>query len=369
MNKLMRLAVELARKGHGKVEPNPMVGALLLKKGEIIGRGYHKKFGGPHAEIEAIKDTKKHGKSVEGSVLLVTLEPCKHQGKTPPCTNAIIKEKIACVLYGEIDENIKMRGKGIKQLKKAGIKTVKCSTVETRNLYKTYVKNCEEKIRPYIHLKIACTTTGEITLKKGEKTILSSPASLKYVHELRTKHDGILVGRSAIEIDNPRLTVRHVKGKNPIRIVLDSKKTLSPAANVFRQPGKTLWVTVKTEKKNHIQEPLPKNTQIVLAKATKNGRIDLNDLMKKLLNLNIKTILAEGGETLNTELLKKNMVDEISICVTPKTSLKQKNSQTSLPKIFKKAFDPPLILDEVKIFTCGKDLWIQGKPQKNRTIS
>lgn len=358
----MRFAAELAWQGRGKVEPNPMVGAILFNNGKIIGHGWHNEFGGPHAEIEAIEDAKRKGEKIEGSLLIVTLEPCCHKGKTPPCTDALIREKIDGVLFGEWDWNPKVNGKGIKKLKKAGIATMEWSIPETQELYKLYEHNIEENPRPYIHLKVACTPTGEITLERGKKTMLSSPESLKYSHELRAKYDAILVGRGTIEIDNPELTVRHAEGKNPIRIVLDSEQKLSPQAAVFQQPGETLWVTTQPK---DLDQPLPPNTRVILVSPqAKNKRIDLNDLMRKLLERNIRKVLVEGGETLSTELIKNRMVDCVSLCITPK-AIENNREHAGLPRIFKGAFKAPFELAEARLQNRGPDLWIEGKLSLN----
>ncbi len=328
--KWMDHAKKLSLKGGQKVFPNPMVGAVLIKNNQIIGQGYHRVFGGPHAEIEALNNAKKNNHSPFNSTLYVTLEPCCHHGKTPPCTEAILKAGITKVVYAQKDPNPKVCGQGIAFLQQNNIKTI---------LFPE---------RPFIHLKIACTLDKKITLKKGEATPLTNSKSNKKVHSLRAKHDAILVGIQTILTDNPRLTVRHVTGKNPIRIILDSQLRTPIKASLLAEPGETIIATtkLKTTKK------YPKNTTILSCKSNKNNQVDLQDLLKKLLARNINSILVEGGELISTSFLKNNLVDQLTLIYTP--HLAQNPSLPAVPDL--------LSLKPRKTKLIQDNLWVEKKP-------
>lgn len=304
--KWLNKAAKLASKGAKHVFPNPMVGAILVKNNHLIGKGFHTKYGAPHAEIEAFKNAKKNGHDLKNSILYVTLEPCSHYGKTPPCTEAIIKNGLSRVVYACLDPNPKVNGKGIKILNKNHIKTDFLTTDETEKLNAIYRTNRLFK-RPFIHLKTACTLDGKITLKKGTATPLTNSISNKETHKLRAFYDAILVGVETIITDNPELTVRLTKGENPIKIILDSKLRTPKNAKILNNLSKTIIATTKTSPEKHI----------LTCKKTKNEQIDLKDLLKKLYKKGICSILVEGGEKISDSFLKADLVDRLSLICTP----------------------------------------------------
>ena len=208
----IKLAIEIAKKGRGNVSPNPLVGCIIVKDERIIGAGYHEKYGENHAEINAINSAKE---SIEGSTLFVNLEPCSHQGLTPPCVDKIIENKIKRVVIGTLDMNPLVCGNGIKKLKAAGI-DVKAGILENEctALNKFFFKHITKKI-PYVTLKIAQTLDGKIADRKGDSKWISSLLSRRYVHELRSKYDAVLIGLGTVLKDNPSLTVRLTEGRNP----------------------------------------------------------------------------------------------------------------------------------------------------------
>lgn len=311
--KWLNQAAKLAQKGAKHVSPNPMVGAILVKNNRKIGEGFHKRYGLPHAEIEAFKNAKKNGHDLKNSTLYVTLEPCCHHGKTPPCTEAIIKNGISRVIYSCLDPNPKINGKGIKELEKNLIKTDFITTDQTENLNAIYRTNCLKK-RPFIHLKTACTIDGKITLEKGSSTLLTNHKSNKKTHALRAFYDAILVGVDTIIIDDPKLTVRLTHGASPLRIVLDSNLRTPKNAQILKNPLKTIIATAKPSSQKHTLT-CKKNNQV---------QIDLNDLLKKLHKQGISSILVEGGEKISTSFLKANLVDRLTLIYTPLLS-KNKN--------------------------------------------
>ncbi|HMN49215.1 MAG TPA: bifunctional diaminohydroxyphosphoribosylaminopyrimidine deaminase/5-amino-6-(5-phosphoribosylamino)uracil reductase RibD [Ignavibacteriaceae bacterium] len=315
----IQLTIEIAKKGEGSVSPNPLVGCVITKENRIIGAGYHQKFGEEHAEINAINSATE---SLEGATLYVNLEPCSHQGKTPPCVDRIIEEKIKRVVIGTLDVNPLVSGNGVRKLKRAGI-DVKVGVLEKEclELNKFFFKNIVKKI-PYITLKAAQTLDGMIADKNHFSEWISSEASRKYVHTLRSKYDAVLIGANTAKIDDPKLTVRMVEGRNPYRIVLDSGLKLNPDLKLFRlnDDKKTILVTTteNQSKKNKIQKFEKHKVDLIFVKKNKNSRIDLLSLLKKLSKRGISSLLVEGGSKTFSSFIKQDLFDDIFLFVTPK---------------------------------------------------
>lgn len=216
----MRLAIEIAKKGAGKVNPNPMVGAVIVKDERVIGQGYHKYYGGNHAEVNAFENL---SDNPEGATIYVTLEPCSHYGKTPPCVDKIIANKISKVVVGTLDPNPLVEGRGIKALKEAGIEVITgVLEEECKKLNEVFMKYILCK-RPFVVLKTAMTLDGKIATESGESKWITSDKSRQEVHKLRNKLSAIMVGVNTVIKDNPELTCRLEGGKNPVRIIVDSK--------------------------------------------------------------------------------------------------------------------------------------------------
>lgn len=313
----MRLALGLARKGRGFVSPNPMVGAVIVKKGAIIGKGYHKYFGGNHAEINAIENA---GGIVAGATLYVTLEPCSHEGKTPPCVNSIIEHKIARVVIGTTDSNPLVCLEGVNCLQKKGI-DVKIGLLEKecRELNKIFFHYMETGM-PFVTIKYAQTLDGRIATATGNSRWISSEASLKFAHRLRAEHDAILVGRKTVEMDNPELTVRLVRGRNPLRVIVDSNLNISPKAKVIQNTSlaPTLIATIKKADDPRFKKISGLGVELVTVDADKQGRVDLKKLFKLLGERKISSIMIEGGAQIITSILKKNLANRMVTVIAPK---------------------------------------------------
>ena len=313
----MKLALELARKGRGYVSPNPMVGALIVKNGRIIGRGYHKSFGGNHAEINAIINA---GSDVAGSTLYVTLEPCCHEGKTPPCINSIIEHKIARVVIGSVDSNPLVSCQGVNSMKDCGIE-VKTGVLENdcRELNEVFFYYMETGM-PFITIKYAQTLDGRIATAAGKSQWISSEASLKFAHRLRAEHDAILVGRGTVDKDNPELTVRLVHGRNPLRVIVDSQLNISQKAKIFQNTSSapTLIATIKTCSDPRFKKIAALGAEIITIKADKNGNVDLKKLFKILAERKISSVLIEGGAQIITSILKNNLANRLVTVIAPK---------------------------------------------------
>jgi diaminohydroxyphosphoribosylaminopyrimidine deaminase/5-amino-6-(5-phosphoribosylamino)uracil reductase len=313
----MKLAIALAKKGRGYVSPNPLVGAVIVKHGRIISRGYHHRFGGNHAEINALKNA---AEDVAGSTLYVTLEPCCHEGKTPPCINSIIKHKIARVVIGAIDSNPLVSCRSIKHMQSCGIE-VKTGVLEPecRKLNEIFFHYMETGL-PFVTIKYAQTLDGRIATATGESQWISSDASLKFTHQLRAAHDAILVGTGTVIKDDPELTVRLVRGHNPLRVIVDSELKISRQAKIFQKisEAKTLIATIKTAVDPQFRNLAGLGAEIVTIDADEKGNVDLKKLFKILAGRNVSSILIEGGAQIITSVLKNNLANRLVTIVAPK---------------------------------------------------
>ncbi len=314
----IKLALEIAKKGKGKVSPNPLVGAVIVKNEKIIGAGYHEYFGGNHAEINAIKNA---NQPVEGAELYVTLEPCSHYGKTPPCADAIIDHKFKKVVIGTLDANPVVCGNGVTKLTQAGIE-VKTGVLENecRELNKFFFKFITEKL-PYITLKAAQTLDGKIADLSGESKWISSVSSRKFVHQLRSEYDAVLVGTSTVKADNPKLNVRLTEGRDPKKIITDSKLKLNLDLNLFVNNQKDVFIITSEkskEKKRKIEKLQKLGAAIIFVEENWEGSLNLHQAFSILAEKEITSILVEGGSKIFTSLIKHDLYDEFLVFVTPK---------------------------------------------------
>ena len=309
---------KLAKKGTGYVSPNPLVGAVLVKNGKIIGKGYHKKYGAAHAEASAIKNSRA---DVSGSTLYCNLEPCCHTNKqTPPCVPLIIKKKIKRVVISNLDTNKAVNGKGVKQLREADIEvTTGILEKEGSELNKFYFKNVKQKL-PYVTLKVAQSIDGKISSSREEQTWLTGKKSVEYVHKLRSEYDAVLVGAGTIKSDNPQLTVRKVKGRNPLRVIIDGKLSIPIKSKVIESPdaNRTIIITSNRASERKIKQIAAKGIKIFKHKASSKNLISLQSVLKLLAKLKITSVLVEGGSEIYTQFLEKNLFDDIIVLLTPK---------------------------------------------------
>lgn len=352
----MSLALNLAEKGRGKVNPNPLVGAVIVKNSKVIGKGYHKEYGREHAEVNAFNNLTERP---DNATMYVTLEPCSHYGKTPPCVNKIIKNNIKRVVIGAIDDNPLVSRKGIKKLQDAGIELkVGVLEEECKKLNEVFFKYISTK-RPFVLLKSAMSLDGKISTYSGESKWITNKKSREEVHKLRNDLMAILVGVDTIIKDNPKLTCRLDGGRNPIRIVVDSTLRIPINSEVIKdKEARTIIATTKLAKEDKILNL--KNSGIeVLIINSKNNRVDLDELMIKLGELNIDSILLEGGSTLNFSALEQGIVDKIQIYIAPKI-IGGENSKTPVGgqgiDELKKAFN----VKDLTYKAMGDDILLEG---------
>lgn len=353
----MRQALRLARRGLGKTSPNPMVGAVIVNEGRIVAQGYHQHFGGDHAEVDALKNAQE---DVAGSTLYVTLEPCRHFGKTPPCTDAIIKSKIARVVIGMLDPDPKMKGESVKLLERNGIKTaVGVLEDECRALNETYTKHRTTGL-PYVTVKFAQTLDGRIAAANGRSRWISSPESLKLAHKLRATHDAILVGVNTVLTDDPELTVRLVKGRNPVRVILDSKLRIPLDAKVLtnQAAAKTLVAATPLANKDKLSALRRMGIEVLIIPPDADGKVDLKKLLKTLGEREISSLLVEGGAAVITSFLRLHLGDKLVAIIAPRIMGKGTDAVgelniTDVSKALKLSF--------IKTYRSGEDIVVEGK--------
>jgi diaminohydroxyphosphoribosylaminopyrimidine deaminase/5-amino-6-(5-phosphoribosylamino)uracil reductase len=316
----MLQCIELARRGKGYVSPNPLVGAVIVKGERVVGRGYHRKFGEAHAEINALRNA---GRKARGATLYVNLEPCSHHGKTSPCTDAIISSGIRRVVVGMIDPNPLVKGKGIRALTSAGVEVRAGILIEEcRTLNEFFVKKMTRGL-PFVTLKVAQTLDGKITLPSKPSQWITSRESRKRVHQLRAEYDAVLVGARTALLDDPQLTVRLVKGRNPKRILLDGTLSTPLSSGLFSDGLRSQTIVLiqqsgskRVERKKLILER--RGVQIVEIPGRKDGALPLKAVLKSLAGLNILSVLVEGGQRVFTQFLDEGLVDRLLVFVAPK---------------------------------------------------
>jgi len=352
----MRLALALAEKGRGNVNPNPMVGAILVKNGVIIGQGYHEKYGDNHAEVNAFKTA---GEDTCGATLYVTLEPCSHYGKTPPCVDKIIEKKIKRVVIGSLDPNPLVAGRGVKKLRDAGIEVnIGILEDECIKLNEIFMKYISTK-KPFIILKTAMSLDGKIATSCGESKWITGEAARKDVHNLRRNLMGIMVGVNTVIKDNPELTCRIECGRNPIRIILDSSLRIPLDSKVITdKKARTIIVTTEKAKKDKLDILSYSGIEVVTT-SSKNGQVNLKELMIKLGEMNIDSILLEGGGTLNFSALKEEIVDKVQTYISPKF-IGGEMSKTPVEGVGIKTLQEAYEVENITITTIGEDILIEG---------
>ncbi len=353
----MRQALRLARRGLGKVSPNPMVGAVIVKGGRVVARGYHRLFGGDHAEVDALKSA---GEDVSGSTLYVTLEPCRHWGKTPPCTDSIIRSKIARVVVGMLDPFPEMQGRSIELLKQKRIEcVVGVLESECRALNEVYLKWVTAGL-PYVTVKWAQTLDGKIAAAAGDSKWISSPASLKLAHKLRATHDAILVGVNTVIKDNPELTTRLVKGRNPVRVILDSHLRIPLDSKVLanQEAAKTLIAATHAAPPGKLAALKKMGIEVLTLPPDPAARVDLKALLKTLAQRQISSVLVEGGAATLTSFLRLGLTDKIICIIAPKllgsgTDVIGKLNITDVGQALKLTF--------TRVYRSGEDIVVEGR--------
>lgn len=358
----MRKALRLAEKGRGKTSPNPMVGAILVKDSKVVGEGYHAKAGEDHAEIVALQ---RAGEEARRATLYLNLEPCAHFGKTPPCAPRVVEGGVTRVVIGMEDPNPLVKGKGIEILRKAGLDvSVGILEKECRRLNEVFCKYISEKV-PFIILKVASTLDGKIATRNGDSKWISGKASRRLVHRMRNQVDGILVGIGTVLKDNPLLTTRIRGGRDPYRIVLDSRLRIPEEANVIgTSPSKAIIAATELASRERI-EKLEKRGARTLIFDSKEGRVDLKSCLSKLGEMGITSILVEGGSQVNGSFLDEGLIDKLVLFLSPRVIGDQQ-----APGIFGGRgvlnLQDAVGLREIRMKKVGEDVFLEGYLESER---
>ncbi|WP_278473577.1 MULTISPECIES: bifunctional diaminohydroxyphosphoribosylaminopyrimidine deaminase/5-amino-6-(5-phosphoribosylamino)uracil reductase RibD [Megamonas] len=361
--KYMRLAMQLAGNAIGRTSPNPLVGAVIVKDNRVVGCGWHRKAGTPHAEVHALNQA---GELAQGADVYVTLEPCAHYGKTPPCAKALVEAKVKNVYGGLLDVNPKVAGKGFKILEDAGIH-VEYGFLqdELRKQNEVFFKWIEHK-KPFIVLKAAMTLDGKIATATGQSKWITNETSRAYGYKLRDIYDGIMVGINTVIEDNPMLTARVDGGKNPIRIVVDSSLKIDINANVVQdKSAKTIIATTDKADKDKILKLQAQDVDVIVVDKDKNDKVDIEKLLDILGQQNICSILVEGGATLSGSFVAKKLVDKVYFFIAPKI-VGGKEAKTPVAGTGILNLQEALALKDIQIEKLEEDILIIGRVDKDK---
>ena len=361
--KYMRLAMQLAGNAIGRTSPNPLVGAVIVKDNRVVGCGWHRKAGTPHAEVHALNQA---GELAQGADVYVTLEPCAHYGKTPPCAKALVEAKVKNVYGGLLDVNPKVAGKGFKILEDAGIH-VEYGFLqdELRKQNEVFFKWIEHK-KPFVVLKAAMTLDGKIATATGQSKWITNEISRAYGYKLRDIYDGIMVGINTVIEDNPMLTARVDGRKNPIRIVVDSSLKIDINANVVQdKAAKTIVATTDKANKDKILKLQAQDVDVIVVDKDENDKVDIEKLLDILGQQNICSILVEGGATLNGSFVAKKLVDKVYFFIAPKI-IGGKEAKTPVAGTGILNLQEALALKDIQIEKLEEDILIIGRVDKDK---
>lgn len=356
----LEMAYGLAEKAKGWSSPNPYVGAVIVKKGAIVGTGYHEKPGKPHAEVIAMQ---RAGSLARNATAYITLEPCVHWGRTPPCVDSLIHTGIKRVVVSALDPNPLVHKKGIQKMRQAGI-DVSVGQLEERNarLNEIYNKYIRHKI-PFVTAKVATSLDGKISTRTHDSRWITSRPTREYVHLLRGEHMAIMVGINTLLTDDPLLTVRHPvwRKKRIIRIVIDSRLRFPLKAKILgtRARGKILVFTHQPESTKKAQELKKKGVEIISLKENNSGIVDLERVLAWLGQNEVSSVMVEGGANLLTSFLEKKLADKIFITIAPKL-IGGERALTFFEGKGVTAVSQAMRLKNANCFTVGKDLILEG---------
>ena len=363
--KYMRMAIELAKKGAGGVNPNPMVGAVVVKNGEVIGRGYHKFFGGSHAEVYALEEA---GKEAEGATIYVTLEPCSHYGKTPPCAKKIIDMGIKKCFIGSSDPNPKVAGKGVAMLKEAGIEVVEnVLKEECDEINQVFFKYIKTKI-PYLFVKCGITLDGKIALSNGISKWITNSISREKVQYYRNKFMGIMVGINTVLTDNPSLTARIENGVNPFRIIVDPNLQIDENCKVVKNNEDEKTVIITSQKNLFTEDAENTEIQIKQKRLAEENKVkfifidgekfSFKEMLEEIGKTGIDSILLEGGETLISLAFEENVIDGGEIFIANKI-LGDSSAKPFISGFVRKKMDEAVQLTNVRNNIYGENVGME----------
>jgi diaminohydroxyphosphoribosylaminopyrimidine deaminase/5-amino-6-(5-phosphoribosylamino)uracil reductase len=311
----MARAIALARRGLGRTSPNPPVGAVIVKNGRMVGEGWTRPAGGPHAEVVALRQA---GRRAQGATLYVTLEPCAHYGRTPPCAGAVIAGGIAHVVVGVGDPNPRVRGRGLRALAAAGVTVTKGVLSEEAGAVSAWFRHYIVRERPYVILKLAASIDGRIATARGESRWISGPAARRWVHELRNQVDAVMVGSGTAVADDPALTCRIRGGRDPLRVVVDGGLRLSPRSRLVtqRSAAPTLLATTASAAPARVRALVRAGAEVLVVPGSR-GKVALEPLLRQLAARGVVSVMIEGGAGLGAAALRARVVDRLLVVTAP----------------------------------------------------
>lgn len=358
-DKFMAEALRLARKGLGYTSPNPAVGALVVRDSRIVGRGYHREYGAPHAEADALQQA---GPQARGATVYVTLEPCCHQGQTPPCTRALVRAGVRQVYYGMSDPDPLVAGKGAAELRAAGVEVlVGPLREEVGRFYEPYAKQ-RRSGRPFLTLKMALSLDGKIATRAGDSRWISGEQARAYTRRLRGEADGVMVGIGTVLADDPTLTTRLPDGPNrdPAAVIVDSQGRTPPEAALFeRQTDAPVYLATTAAADAERLHRLEARGARIIRCQDEGGRVDLADLMDRLGEVGMLHVICEGGGTLAASLLTAGLVDKVLFVVAAKL-IGGKEAPTPVEGDGVAAIGDALDLRDVRVERLGSDVLVEG---------
>jgi len=351
----MAEALRLARRGLGRTSPNPAVGAVVVRGGKVVGRGFHRRAGGPHAEIFALRQA---GARARGATLYVTLEPCCHLGRTGPCVEAVCAAGVRRVVVGTLDPNPRVRANGVAQLRRRGVRVDRgVREIECRELNRDFEKYITTGL-PFVALKLAATLDGRIATASGDSKWVTGTAARRRVHELRNRLDAVLVGSQTILADDPRLTCRLRGGRDPLRVVVDGRMRASTSARVFR--GDVSRVRLYTLADRGAKARTLARRGVTVRRGGGDRAGSLRAVLEDLARSGVKSVLLEGGGTVAARALREGLVDRVALFLAPKIVGAEGRPAIGELRIGRMA--DAITLLEVKVEVLGEDVLIDGRP-------
>jgi diaminohydroxyphosphoribosylaminopyrimidine deaminase/5-amino-6-(5-phosphoribosylamino)uracil reductase len=347
-------ALRLAERGAGRTSPNPAVGAVVVRNGRLVGRGYHRRAGGPHAEIFALRQA---GARALGATLYVTLEPCCHFGRTPPCVDAVLGSGVSRVVVGMLDPNPRVRGRGVAQLRRAGLQVdVGVREEECRALNEDFAKYVTSGL-PFVVLKLAATLDGRIATAKGDSKWVTGAAARRRVHDMRNRLDAVVVGSETVRADDPELTCRLRGGRHPLRVILDGRLRSPASARVFtRNPERTrLYTLADGAKAERLRQ-----RGVIVRRGGGDRAGSLRDVLRELAREGIKSVLIEGGGVLAAHALRAGLVDRLALFLAPKILGGDARPMVGAMRLRRMAEALPVA--DVTVERLGEDVLVQGRP-------
>lgn len=356
--RVMHRVLRLAERGRGWASPNPLVGAVIVQRGRIVGEGYHRKVGQAHAEAEALVQA---GERARGATLYVNLEPCCHQGRTPPCTDALIRAGIKRVVAGLEDPNPAVAGKGFRILRAAAVDVqVGLLAEEARRLNEWYLKYTVTGL-PFVILKVAMTLDGKIATRTGESRWITGERARAFSHRLRSHVDALLTGVGTVSLDDPQLTARRgdkLYRRQPWRIVVDSRLHVKPDARVLHG-GKTILATTSQASQRRVEELRSVGVQVWVLGTEKGARVELQELLKEAARHGITSVLGEAGASLNASVLKAGLADKVLFFLAPKIMGDGENI-SAVGDLGVRRLAQVVGVEEMKMRKLGKDLLVEA---------